>query len=1074
MKHQTFKFYANKKRVTAVVFLAILITGALFTWWTVRRADREMRADLLQQARLVAQAVDIERVQTLTGSEADLGNPDYLHLKEQLTAVHSANLLCRFVYLMGRKADGAVFFFLDSEPTDSQDYSPPGQVYEEVPESYRRVFDSKAAAVIGPTTDRWGTWVSALVPLTNLQTGAVVAVLGMDIDASTWQWDVAARSALPVGLLLILLIGVTVVLFSTRRVDASPKPILWRLLPSLAVIVILLIVGAGAILKQQHHQQLDGEIAADISDVSGDLQAALAQQSIVLATAAQPIAADPGVQMALREGDADRLLADWRPVFETMNRENHLTHFYFLDRNRVCLLRVHDPERRGDVINRFTALEAERTGKSASGIELGPLGTFTLRLVQPVFEGGTLVGYVELGKEIEDVLLTLHIQSGNQLAVVIRKEYLNRQTWEEGMLLLGREADWDRLPQSVVVYASQSRLPDAFVSWADQFAGDSVHGETDREIAFDGKEWRVSSTPLLDASGKDVGDLLVMRDVSIAHTDLARLQALGGTVGVVLLALLLGFIYVLLRRTDVGIRAQQTALRQSEEKYHLLIDNASESIIVVQDGLLKFVNPMTLNLLGGYAQQQLINEPFTIIIHPDDRSMVVENYRRRMANEAVPPRYTFRVVTRDGAVKWVEINAALIEWQGKSASLNFLTDITVRKRVEDTLRESAERHRTILQTAMDGFWVVDTQGQLIEVNETYCQMSGYSAHELLTMRIPDLEVVEAGNDVAVHIQNILAKGEDRFESQHRRKDGSVFDVEVSVKYQPVGGGQIVSFFRDITERKRVKEALKRSEEREIQIKLSEQQRRSEIEKQAAQALSEKAEELARSNKELEQFAYIASHDLQEPLRMVASYTQLLSERYSGKLDDRADKYIRYAVDGAARMQSLISDLLDYSRVGSRSKPFAETDCSDLLREVVHNLGKAIEESGAEVIVGELPTVMADRTQLGQVFQNLITNAVKFRGDAQPRVEITAQQNCGNWEFCVSDNGIGIDPQFHERVFIIFQRLHERDAYPGSGMGLAICKKIVERHGGRIWIESELGTGSRFWFTIPVAPSIIQD
>ena len=323
MNNQNPESRANKnQRLAAVVFLVILITGALFVWWTVQRFDSEMRADLLQQTRLVAQAMDIERIKALSGSEADLDSPDYRWLKEQLTAIRSANPLCRFVYLMGRNADGAVFFFVDSEPADSQDYSPPGQVYEEASEEDYAMFDSRTADASGPYSDRWGTWVSSSVPVIDPQTDALVAVLGIDVDAGAWLWDVAAQAVMPVGLLFILLIGVAVVFFSARRVDALPKPILRRLLPPLAVIVTLLIVSAGAILNQQHHQQLDGESAADISDVSGDLQAALAQQAIVLATAAQPIAADPGVQMALREGDADRLLADWRPVFETMSLEN--------------------------------------------------------------------------------------------------------------------------------------------------------------------------------------------------------------------------------------------------------------------------------------------------------------------------------------------------------------------------------------------------------------------------------------------------------------------------------------------------------------------------------------------------------------------------------------------------------------------------------------------------------------------------------------------------------------------------------------------------------------------------------
>ena len=221
-----------------------------------------------------------------------------------------------------------------------------------------------------------------------------------------------------------------------------------------------------------------------------------------------------------------------------------------------------------------------------------------------------------------------------------------------------------------------------------------------------------------------------------------------------------------------------------------------------------------------------------------------------------------------------------------------------------------------------------------------------------------------------------------------------------------------------------------------------------------------------SNKELEQFAYVASHDLQEPLRMVASYTQLLSDRYHGQLDEKADKYITYAVNGAKRMQGLINDLLAFSRIGTRGKPFVAIDSTILVHEIIQGLGRAIEESAAQIIVGELPIVIADRTQLGQVFQNLIGNAVKFHSEAPPRIEISSRRGAGVWEFCVADNGIGIDSKFYDRIFVIFQRLHQRSQYSGNGIGLAIVKKIIERHGGNIRIDSKPGTGSRFWFTIP--------
>ena len=237
-------------------------------------------------------------------------------------------------------------------------------------------------------------------------------------------------------------------------------------------------------------------------------------------------------------------------------------------------------------------------------------------------------------------------------------------------------------------------------------------------------------------------------------------------------------------------------------------------------------------------------------------------------------------------------------------------------------------------------------------------------------------------------------------------------------------------------------------------------------KQAEEALRYQAAELQRSNEELQQFAYVASHDLQQPLRMVAAFVDLLARRYQGKLDSEAAEFIGYALDGARRMKALIDDLLAYSRVGTRREPFVPVDCEKVLQETLQGLRLAVEESGATITHDPLPVVHAGKLELALLLQNLLSNALKFRNAAPPRIHLSAQQRGTEWLFSVRDNGIGIDPQHAERIFIIFQRLHTREEYPGTGIGLAICKKIVDCHGGRVWVESTPGRGATFFFTLP--------
>ncbi|HTS36099.1 MAG TPA: ATP-binding protein [Candidatus Solibacter sp.] len=250
-------------------------------------------------------------------------------------------------------------------------------------------------------------------------------------------------------------------------------------------------------------------------------------------------------------------------------------------------------------------------------------------------------------------------------------------------------------------------------------------------------------------------------------------------------------------------------------------------------------------------------------------------------------------------------------------------------------------------------------------------------------------------------------------------------------------------------------------------RLPESVRRAIREKKLREENRKALEELARSNRDLEQFAYVASHDLQEPLRMVAAYTQLLAERYRGKLDANADKYIHYAVDGATRMQTLVQDLLAFSRVGRNGTEPKLVDLNTVVEIVKKNLSASIEETKAQITSDRLPEVLFDPSLCVQLIQNLVANAIKFRGPDPPAIRISAEKNANEWLFSVKDNGIGIAPEYADTIFVIFKRLHTHDEYPGSGIGLAICKKIVERHGGRIWVESKPGQGAEFRFTLPL-------
>jgi len=517
-------------------------------------------------------------------------------------------------------------------------------------------------------------------------------------------------------------------------------------------------------------------------------------------------------------------------------------------------------------------------------------------------------------------------------------------------------------------------------------------------------------TPLLNKKGNSIGILGIFRDITQHIQDRKVLK---------------------------------NQLASERNQFLSILENFTDSVYVVDPQTYKilFTNKSLREKFGKYLTGGICYEEFQGLDAPCEfcTNHII------LSQKGIPYQWDYHnpVLDRDFLITDI-----LIDWpDGREVRLEFATDITTQKETARSLQETRElveeyqtRFTRLFEEAHDAILLFDLEGQFLDMNRKAIELLGYTKDELTSMTVWDLILPSEQSDSHMKLKKLLDGNRiPVFERTLVAKDGSFIPVENSAFVVRDEHGEvkfIQSILRDIRKRK-------------------------EAERRVQQTL----EEVERSNRELEQFAYVASHDLQEPLRMVASFTQLLEKRYADQLDDTAREYIAFAVDGANRMQNLINALLMYSRVGTRGNPFAPTDCSEVLAQAVINVKSQVDETQALITNDTLPTVTADADQLVQLFQNLISNAIKFRKDTVPRIHISAECTEDEVTFSVSDNGIGIDPAYLDKIFVIFQRL-DGHAFPGTGIGLSVCKKIVERHGGRIWVESEPGNGSTFYFTLP--------
>ena len=521
-----------------------------------------------------------------------------------------------------------------------------------------------------------------------------------------------------------------------------------------------------------------------------------------------------------------------------------------------------------------------------------------------------------------------------------------------------------------------------------------------------------------------------------------------------------GYFAVIFEDITSRKRADQE-LREREWQFKSTFENAATGIAHLSlQGRFLLVNQRLCEILG-YTPDELQEKTFQDITFPEDLTTNLAQTDRLMKGEIKNYSIEKRYIHKNGHLIWVNLTES-VQLDDAGNPLYFivvLEDVTKRKHAESALLESENKFRIIADSIKDVLWMSSPENrQIIYINPACEEVWGISRRDLYAK--PQLFTAAVHPDDCAWLQNddpfsaiYNFEGKSAFHYRIIRPDGTIRwieDCRVPVYDEQGEMSLIVGIARDVTHRQNA-ELAREEHFRQITALM---------------------EELKRSNQDLQQFAYIASHDLQEPLRTVSSFVQLLKKRYQGKLDRKADVYINYAVSGTAHMQHLLQDLLSFSRIGGGELNLQSVELSLILDKVLQSLEQLIKQSGAEITCSSLPLVIADPMQINQLFQNLISNAIKFRGESKPLIDISAKHREGCLIIRVRDNGIGIEPKYLDRIFLIFQRLHRRDEYPGTGMGLAICKRIVERHGGRMYVESVPGTGSTFSFTIPDQPDRI--
>ena len=773
------------------------------------------------------------------------------------------------------------------------------------------------------------------------------------------------------------------------------------LLPLFLAILVLLAVFTFAIYRLQK-QHIENEILTRLDNTSRSFNQLLSADSRLLKSVAEFVINDSNIQNTWLKSDREALLNYTTPLFGRLKNNYPITHLYFIDANKVCFLRVHNPARFGDKIERYTLATAEKNGKASCGIELGPYGTFTLRHVEPFFINNTLQGYVEVGEEIEHIMPQLKASLDVDIAILINKSLLNRQQWEEGQKRMGRTGQWDEIKDCVVADSTMSSISPELLKHASQ--NHDNHKDRIFSINLDGTSYREGFVRLSDASGKDVGDILVIKNTSSELFSMKEVLALITTLCFVIAAVLVSFFYV-----------------------HIT-------------GVEKHLIDIHTDLLSEIDKRKIVESE--LIKHRDN----LEETVRQRTNEL------------------------------ETININLQEKISELKLMGNALHQSEDRFKQVSGCAGEWIWEVNAEGLYTYSSPSSEKLLGYKPEEIVGKKYfydfftPDIkeELKKAAFEVFAKKESFIG-----FKNAAVNRNGSVKILETTGLPVLDEAGNLLGYRgvdRDITEQdlaqKKQTQLLEQLEVANNHLK-DENTQRTRAEKSLERLNSDletTVEKLIRSNRQLREFAHLASHDLKTPIRGIGTLAQWIASDYYDKLDENGRRQIDMLIKRTELVDKIVNAILEYSTL-TRNK---RSDIMINLNELINGIIKQIQpgQNTKITINQKLPSVICEENHIHKVFYNLIENAVKFMDKSEGQITIDCEDEIHFWKFSISDNGPGIEKQHHERIFQLFQTLGDSDRSENTGAGLTFVRKIVELYDGRVWLISKAGQGTTFFFTWP--------